>query len=81
MRFGLVGTGPWAGIAHGPGLLACPEAELVGIWGRDPAKAAALADELGLAPGAAYPDVDALLADVDAVAFAVPPSIRSCWSP
>lgn len=77
MRFGLVGTGPWAGIAHGPGLLACPEAELVGIWGRDPAKAAALADEWGLALGAAYPDVDALLADVDAVAFAVPPSIQA----
>jgi predicted dehydrogenase len=32
---------------------------------------------LGLAPGAAYPDVDALLADVDAVAFAVPPSIQA----
>lgn len=38
MRFGLVGTGPWAGIAHAPGLVACPEAELVGVWGRDPGR-------------------------------------------
>ena len=34
MRFGLVGTGPWAELAHGPGLVAAEGVELVGIWGR-----------------------------------------------
>ncbi len=74
MRFGLIGTGAWAGIAHGPGLVACPDAELVGVWGRDPSKAAVLAEPLGARP---YDHVDALLADVDAVAFAVPPSVQA----
>ena len=29
-----VGTGPWARLAHGPGLLAADDVELVGVWGR-----------------------------------------------
>jgi hypothetical protein len=33
MRFGLLGTGPWAQNTHGPGLAAHPGAELVGVWG------------------------------------------------
>jgi predicted dehydrogenase len=74
MRFGLFGTGPWAQMAHGPALAAHPEAELVGVWGRDPAKAAALAGTLGVT---AYLEVDALLADVDAVAIALPPDVQS----
>lgn len=74
MRFGLVGTGPWAGMAHGPGLLACPEAELIGVWGRDPGKAGDLAGRLDARP---YADIDTLIADVDAVAFAVPPAIQA----
>lgn len=74
MKFGLVGTGPWAGIAHGPGLVACPDAELVGVWGRDPGKAADLAGRFDTRP---FADVDALFADVDAVAFAVPPAVQS----
>lgn len=74
MRFGLVGTGPWAGIAHAPGLVACPEAELVGVWGRDPGKAADLAGRVGARP---YAGVDELIADVDAVAFAVPPTVQA----
>ena len=74
MRFGLIGTGPWASRAHGPGLLACPDADLIGVWGRDESKAAALAGRLGAKP---YVDVDALLADVDAVAFAVPPAVQA----
>lgn len=73
MRFGLVGTGPWASIAHGPGLLDCPDADLVGVWGRDAAKAAELAGRLEVPPST---DFDALLADVDAVAFAVPPVVQ-----
>lgn len=74
MRFGLVGTGPWAGMAHGPGLLACPDAELIGVWGRDQGKAADLAGRLDARP---YADIDALFADVDAVAFAVPPMVQA----
>jgi predicted dehydrogenase len=46
----------------------------VGVWGRNPQKAAALADELG-AP--AYTEVDALIADVDAVAIALPPDVQA----
>ena len=74
MRFGLVGTGPWAGIAHGPGLMAAAGVELIGVWGRSPEKARTLATELGVS---AYDDFEALLADVDAVAFAVPPEVQA----
>ncbi len=74
MRFGLVGTGPWAEKAHGPGLVATEGVELVGVWGRAPEKAAALAGRLGTT---AYDDYDALMADVDAVAFAVPPDVQA----
>ncbi|HET6635878.1 MAG TPA: Gfo/Idh/MocA family oxidoreductase [Streptomyces sp.] len=74
MRFGLVGTGPWAAMAHGPGLLAAEGVELVGVWGRSPERAGGLATELGVS---AYDDFEALLADVDAVAFAVPPEVQA----
>ncbi|MEK8169577.1 hypothetical protein NKH77_06515 [Streptomyces sp. M19] len=49
MRFGLLGTGHWAAATQGAALAAHPDAELVGVWGRDPAKAAALAGRLGAA--------------------------------
>ncbi len=74
MRFGLVGTGPWAHMTHGPGLSAAPGVELVGVWGRDPKKAGDLAAKHAVA---AYDDYDALLADVDAVAFSVPPNVQA----
>ena len=74
MRFGLVGTGPWAQMTHGPGLAAASGVELMGVWGRDPGKAASLAARLGTT---AYDDYEALLADVEAVAFAVPPDIQA----
>jgi predicted dehydrogenase len=73
MRFGLLGTGPWARMAHAPGLAAHDQVDFVGVWGRDPAKAAALAGEHGVAT---YTDFEALLADVDAVAIALPPHIQ-----
>ncbi|MBR8743652.1 Gfo/Idh/MocA family protein [Nocardiopsis sp. MG754419] len=72
-RFGLLGTGHWARETQGAALAAHPEAELVGVWGRDPAKAANLAAHLGTRP---YEDVDALIADVDAVAIALPPDVQ-----
>ncbi len=74
MRFGLVGTGPWASMAHGPGLLAADGVELVGVWGRHGARAHALADRLGVE---GYDDYGALLDAVDAVAFAVPPDVQA----
>ena len=49
LRFGLVGTGPWAMLAHGPGLLAADSVDLVGVWGRNPDKAAEVGRELGVA--------------------------------
>jgi predicted dehydrogenase len=74
MRFGLVGAGPWASIAHGPGLVEAEGVELVGVWGRSTDKAQALAATLDVR---AYEDADALLADVEAVAFAVPPDVQA----
>jgi len=61
-------------MAHGPGLLAAEGVELVGVWGRSPERARMLATGLGVS---AYGDFEALLADVDAVAFAVPPKIQA----
>lgn len=74
MRFGLFGTGPWAQQAHAPGLAAHDGVEFVGVWGRDESKAAALAAEFGTRP---YADRDALLADVDAIAVALPPVVQA----
>lgn len=74
MRFGLFGTGPWAHQAHAPALAAHPDVELVGVWGRDPAKAAALALEHGAKP---YGEIDELIADVDAIAVALPPDVQA----
>jgi predicted dehydrogenase len=74
MRFGLVGTGPWARATHGPGLLAATGVELVGVWGRDVAKTAAIAGQLEVP---AFSDYAELLEAVDAVAFAVPPKVQA----
>jgi predicted dehydrogenase len=74
MRFGVLGTGFWAQHVHAAALAGHPAAELVGIWGRDPAKAEAAGAELDV-PG--YADLDALLADVDAVTIALPPDIQA----
>ena len=74
MRVGLVGTGHWAKITHAAGLRREPSVELSGIWGRDSAKTAALAAELGTT---GYQDVEEMLAAVDAVAFSVPPQVQS----
>ncbi|HET7734449.1 MAG TPA: Gfo/Idh/MocA family oxidoreductase [Nocardioidaceae bacterium] len=73
MRFGVVGTGHWATTIHAAGLAAHPEAELVGIWGRDLAKAEAAAAAHG-AEG--FDDYSAFLEAVDAVSFAVPPAVQ-----
>jgi predicted dehydrogenase len=74
LRFGLIGTGFWAATVHAPGLAAHPGTELVGVWGRDPAKRATLAAQYAAQP---FSDVDGLIDAVDAVAFAVPPDLQS----
>ena len=74
MRVGLVGNGYWAKATHAAGLSAEPSVELSGVWGRDAAKTAALATELGTT---GYEDVDEMFAAVDAVAFSVPPQVQS----
>lgn len=74
MKFGLLGTGFWAREVHGAALVAHPEVELAGVWGRDAARAADLAGSLGTL---SYPDIDELLASVDAVAIALPPDVQA----
>ena len=74
MRFGLFGTGPWAHMAHAPGLAAHEDVEFVGVWGRNEAKAAALAEEYGTR---AYPTIDGLIDDVEAIAVALPPQVQA----
>ena len=74
LRFGLVGTGYWARIAHAPALASAEGIELAAVWGRDRQAAAALAKAHGATP---YEDIDALLAAVDGVAFAVPPDVQA----
>ena len=74
MRFGLVGTGPWAERVHGPALAGTTDIELVGVWGRSEERASALATALGTT---SYVDLDSLVADIDAVAFAVPPDVQA----
>ncbi|MFJ6700965.1 Gfo/Idh/MocA family protein [Streptomyces sp. NPDC091272] len=73
-RIGLLGTGPWADRTHAPALAAHPEVDLVGVWGRRPEAAAKIAEAHSTT---AYDDVDALLADCDAVAIALPPDIQA----
>ncbi|WSQ07183.1 Gfo/Idh/MocA family oxidoreductase [Streptomyces sp. NBC_01231] len=74
MRIGLLGTGPWASMAHAPALSEHPGLDFVGVWGRRLDAAKELADLHGTR---AYDDVDALFADVDAVAVALPPDVQA----
>ncbi len=74
LRFGLFGTGDWARDVHAAALHAEPDAELVGVWGRNGDKTRALASELGIV---AYDDRDALIGDVEAVCVALPPDVQA----
>jgi predicted dehydrogenase len=78
LRVGLIGTGYWAKVAHGAAVLANPSTKLVGVWGRDSAKAGVLARELSAGERVVHPyeDLDALLAEVDAVALAIAPTVQ-----
>jgi predicted dehydrogenase len=74
LRFGLVGTGHWAQITHAPALASTDGVELAAVWGRN---ASAAADLAASYHATAYHDLAAFLADVDAVAFAVPPDVQA----
>jgi predicted dehydrogenase len=74
LRFGVLGTGYWAQETHAAMLAAHDDADLVAIWGRDPAKTEAAAARFGVA---GHTDLDRLLAEVDAVAIAVPPDVQA----
>ncbi|MGV9345065.1 Gfo/Idh/MocA family protein [Streptomyces spiralis] len=74
MRIGLLGTGPWARMVHAPALSGHDELEFAGVWGRRADAAKELAGRHGTR---AYDDVDALLAEVDAVAVALPPDVQA----
>jgi predicted dehydrogenase len=74
MRIGLLGTGPWARLAHGPALAAHPGVDFAGVWGRRPQAAAEVAAMFGTRT---YPDPEALIEDVDAVAIALPPELQA----
>ncbi|WP_030196638.1 Gfo/Idh/MocA family protein [Streptomyces sp. NRRL S-87] len=73
-RVGLLGTGPWAARTHAPALAAHAGSEFAGVWGRRPAAAAELADAHGVK---VYDSPEALFADCDVVAFALPPDVQA----
>lgn len=74
LRVGVVGAGPWAHRIHAPGIAAHPRTSLTAVWARRGDAAAELAARHGAVAAA---DFDNLLGQVDAVAFAVPPSVQA----
>jgi predicted dehydrogenase len=74
LRFGLVGTGYWARITHAPALASTDGVEFAAVWGRNADAAADLAARYHVT---AHQDLAEFLADVDAVAFAVPPDVQA----
>jgi predicted dehydrogenase len=74
IRFGLVGTGYWASAVHAPAVASSPGTALTAVWGRNAAAANALAAEFG---ATGHGDFTEFLADVDAIAFAVPPGVQA----
>lgn len=72
LRLGLVGTGYWARI-QAEAALQVPEIELVGVWGRRSESAEEFSTEYGIP---AVEDVNELIAQSEAVQFAVPPTIQ-----
>src|SRR5689334_19411404 len=74
VRVGLVGAGPWAGMFHAPMLSAHAGTTLEAVWSRRPEAAERLAADHGATPAASFEE---LLAQCDAVAFAVPPDVQA----
>ncbi|MGD0082794.1 MAG: Gfo/Idh/MocA family oxidoreductase [Acidimicrobiales bacterium] len=74
LRFGLVGTGHWARVTHAPALASTEGIDFAAVWGRNHEAAGALAAKYEVT---AHTDIDAFLADIDAVALSVPPDVQS----
>ena len=74
LRFGLAGTGYWARVTHAPALASTEGIELTAVWGRDRQGAADLAAAYGATP---HQEEAEFLADVDAVAFSLPPDVQA----
>jgi predicted dehydrogenase len=74
LRFGLVGTGHWAQVTHAPALASTEGIEFTAVWGRNPDAARSLATTY---QATAHSDMNAFLADIDAVAFSVPPDVQN----
>jgi predicted dehydrogenase len=74
MRIAVVGTSHWTQRVHGAAAAAHPDWELVSVWGRSADKAAAVGELLGCG---ATTDFTALLEQVDALVFAVPPDVQA----
>ncbi|HEY0360202.1 MAG TPA: Gfo/Idh/MocA family oxidoreductase [Mycobacteriales bacterium] len=71
---GLVGTGRRAAEAHAPALASSPEITFAGVWSSSAEGTRELAASHGVTP---YDRFDDLVADVDAVAFAIPPAVQA----
>ncbi|GAB3281832.1 Gfo/Idh/MocA family protein [Parasphingorhabdus pacifica] len=78
LRVGIVGAGPWANRIHGPGLHAHSGTRVSSVWARRTEAARALAEPHGAQVATSF---DELLDSVDAVAFAVPPSVQGELAP
>lgn len=73
LRAGLIGGGAWAERAYCPTLSADPSTDFAGIWTRRAQSAERLASAFGVR---AFATLEDLLADVEAVALAVPPAVQ-----
>ena len=76
VRVGLIGAGGVARTRHLPALARIPEADLRLVWSRDPARAAAVADEFGIAGVASSWREIAESDEIDAVIVATPPILH-----
>ena len=74
LQCGLVGTGYWAQVAHARAIADTPGIEFTAVWGRNAQAAGTLAAAFG---AGVHQDFDAFLAEVDVVAFCVPPGVQS----
>ncbi|MCL5047630.1 MAG: Gfo/Idh/MocA family oxidoreductase [Firmicutes bacterium] len=73
MKFGLVGTGPWAEMCHAKGLSASDDVDFIGIYSRNTEKVNELAAKFGVQP---FNDYLQMLNEVDAISFCVPPAVQ-----
>ena len=73
VRYGVVGTGYWAETTHARVAAQHPGIKFVGVFGRNAERRDAIATKFG---GKAFPTLDDLLAEVDAIGIAVSPDIQ-----